>query len=179
MWLDGALLTSAFLATYARAEAGWPEDIVTRLGMVMVAGQAGASLLLGWMSGRKGGGATGFLAAQLFTRAVLMAVLAAAALGPAMPAAVLLALAAGLLSASDIVVHPNVLLELGPRHARTDLMTLGTLVLTPTLMVVPPAAGLAIGFFGHRPVFIFAAAAGLAGLWLLLGLRRSMKRAAM
>ena len=93
-----------------------------------------------------------------------------AALGPAAPAAILLAVAAGLRLASEFVVHINILLESGSRRLRMDMIVLGAVTLMPATLVIPPLAGLAIQWCGHRSVFLIAVLLALPGvmqLWRL------------
>jgi len=167
--LDGGLLAGSFFTTYSRIEGGLDEKSVTFLGLLLVFGQAGGSLVLGWMS-RNSRGPSRYISAQLAARLVVFISLLMAALGPPLPAACLLAFSAGLLSATDMVINPNILLEMGSRRDRTDMITLGTVMLTPTLMLIPTLAGAGIERMGHRPVFLAASAmcaAGLAMLWRL------------
>jgi hypothetical protein len=99
---------------------------------------------------------------------VSLCALAFAAFGPAPTAAVLLAVAAGLRMCAEFVVHPNILLESGPRASRTDMLTLGAIVLMPATALIQPAAGAAIALAGHRSVFALVAALAapaLVALW--------------
>jgi hypothetical protein len=119
---------------------------------------------------RNSRGPSRYLAAQLAARTAVFASMLLAALGPAVPAACLLAFSAGLLSASDMVINPNILIEMGPVRNRTDLITLGTVMLSPALVIIPTLAGAGIGRLGHRPVYLAASlvcAAGLVMLWRL------------
>ena len=168
MLLDGAVLTSAFLATYSRMEGGMNERTVMQLGSLVVLSQAAGSLVLGWITGRRregsGRGPDSYVRAQWLARSAMMFCLFFAVLGPAKEAAFLLAVGAGLLASSEMVVHPNVLMEMGPRHHRADMMILGTVIFTPNTLLIPPLCGTAIRLIGHRPVFGLAVVIGLVGL---------------
>jgi len=166
--LDSGLLAGAFFTTYSRIEGGLNEKAVTFLGILLVGGQAAGSLGLGWMT-RNSRGPARYISAQMAARVAALASMLMAALGPAYPAACLLAISAGLISASDMVINPGILMELGRRRDRTDMVTLGTLMLTPALLVIPTLGGAGIERLGHRPVFLAASclcAAGLILLWL-------------
>jgi len=167
--LDSGLVAGAFFTTYSRLDGALDERSVTLLGILLVAGQAGGSFFLGWMT-RNSRGPSRYLAAQLAARVAVFISMLLAALGPAVPAACLLAFSAGLLSASDMVINPNILMEMGPVRNRTDLITLGTIMLSPALLIMPTIAGAGIGRWGHRPVYMVASvicAAGLVMLWRL------------
>ena len=167
--LDGGLVAGAFFTTYSRLDGRLDEKSVTLLGTLLVAGQASGSFFLGWMT-RNSRGPSRYIAAQLVARVSVFISMMMAALGPAVPAACLLAFSAGLLSASDMVIHPNILMEMGPIRSRTDLITLGTIMLSPALLIIPTIAGAGIERMGHRPVFLAASAmcgAGLIMLWRL------------
>ena len=124
--------------------------------------------MLGWITGRRregsGRGPDSYVRAQWLARSAMMFCLFFAVLGPAKEAAFLLAVGAGLLASSEMVVHPNVLMEMGPRHHRADMMILGTVIFTPNTLLIPPLCGTAIRLIGHRPVFGLAVVIGLVGL---------------
>jgi len=168
--LDGGLLAGAFFTTYSRLEGQLDEKAVTFLGILLVFGQAGGSFFLGWMT-RNSRGPTRYIYAQLTARVAVFISMLMAAAGPPIPAAYLLAFSAGLLSASDMVINPSILMELGSRRNRTDMITLGLLMTTPALLIIPTLAGAGIERLGHRPIFLVASgmcAVGLLMLWRLV-----------
>lgn len=169
--LDGGLLAGAFFATYSRFEGRLDEKSVTQLGIILVGGQAVGSLFLGWLT-RDSRGPARYLFAQIVARTFVVASFLVAALGPAMPAAFLLAFSAGLISATDMVINPNILMEMGTTRDRTDLITLGTILLAPALLLIPPLSGALIERIGHRPVYLAASLACTAGLLMIWRLYR-------
>ncbi len=171
IWLEVGVLSGAFFTTYSRTEAGMGETFVTWLGMLVIICHAVMSLALGWLSGHleKEGAAPrqAYLQTQWLIQAVRLGTMAFAAAGPARPAALLLALSAGIGITSELVVHPNILLEMGVKRLRTDMITLGAVTLMPATLVLPPLGGFLIGKLGHRMAFGLAALAGLPGLYRL------------
>jgi len=174
--LELGALSAGFAATYAREEARLSEHRVTQFGILVVASEAVASIVFGWLSRRfeRGGwGARGgFLRAQAVAQGISYAALGYAAAGPAGPAAVCLILAIGVRVCADFVLHSNILLHLGGPRARLDAMALGSVTLMPASILVQYGGGWAIELFGHRPVFavaVLAALPALRGLWRLGG----------
>jgi hypothetical protein len=174
--LELGALSGGFAATYSREEARLSEHRVTQLGILVVAGEAVASLGFGWLSRwleRRGGGARGgFVRAQALAQAASFAALGLAAAGPAGPAAVVLIVSIGVRVCADFVLHSNILLTLGGKEARLDAMALGAVTLMPASVAVQYGGGWAIELFGHRPVFLAAvllSVPALVELWRLGG----------
>jgi MFS family permease len=169
--LEWGGLTVAFLATYSRLEANLSEHLVTWLGTLVVLVHAAASLAVGsglaWLERRGHPVRRLYLGAQWVAQAFSLCALVFAAFGPAVPAALLLAIAAGLRMCAEFVIHPNILLEAGPRAARTDMLTLGAIVLMPATAIVQPVAGWGIALVGHRVVFALAGALAVGALVVL------------
>jgi len=183
--LEVGALCGGFAATYAREEARFTEHRVTQLGILVVASEAVASLGFGllsrWLERGRSGLRGGFLRAQAVAQAVSFVALGFAAAGPAGPAAVVLILAIGVRVCADFVLHSNILLTLGGKHARLDALALGAITIMPASILVQYGGGWAIELFGHRPVFwgaVLVALPALAGLWRLGGqLSRPRRRA--
>jgi len=147
--------------------------VVTSFGTLVVLSHAvmstGFSACSGWLERRIRPARRLYLRAQWVAQTVSIAALLFAAFGPAGPAAVVLAVAAGIRLSSEFVIEPNVLLESGTRADRTDMLTIGAVVMMPATFVLPLVAGKAIDLAGHRPVF---AGAGLLALPALMALWR-------
>lgn len=174
VWLGLGALTFGFLATYGRAEAGLNEHVVTTFGMLVVLSHAvmstGFSACSTWLERRIRPARRLYLRAQWVAQTVSVAALLFAAFGPASTAMVVLAVAAGVRLSSEFVIEPNVLLESGTRAGRTDMLTIGAVVMMPATFILPLAAGRAIDLVGHRPVFAGAgllAVPALVALWRL------------
>jgi MFS family permease len=173
IWLGGGGLAFCFLATYSRAEVALSEHATTWLGELVVVGEAASclalSLLIGTMLRRSASGHRDvYIRIQWIIQLGFMAALALAALKPCLVSAIVLALAAGLGVAGDLVAHPNIIYESGPSRRHTDMIALAAVMLSIVTMILPPLAGYAIGLFGHRVVFaaaVLAGLPGLAGLW--------------
>lgn len=155
--LELGALCMVFVATYGRLEGGLSEHAVASLGFLIVACEAGACVLLGAVFRRLDARGIppwrSYLLAQVGAQGCSLVALLAAAVGPAGPAAALLAVAAGLRLAAEFVIHPNILLELGGRRSRLDAIALGAFTLMPASLGFMLVSGRAIDAFGHRPVF--------------------------
>src|SRR5687768_16513606 len=115
--LELGAMCGAFMATYGRTEAGFSEHVVASFGTVFVAALAVSCILLGALATRLETRRTSAVRTYLLTQGAAQALsllaLLAAAVGPAGPATWAIVAAAGLRVGADLVIHPNILIELG------------------------------------------------------------------
>jgi len=183
MWVQVGMLTGAFAATYSREEAGLGEHTITWFGLIAVAGEAAFSWPLGWLGSRLASGdasaRAAYIRTQFVVQSLVMGSLLFAALRPGLPAAMALVLVTGLCVAADLVIHPNILIEMGTPRLRADFIALGAVVLMPAMAVIGPLAGWVIELIGHRWTFGLAALVGVPGLvnlWRLSSGRKASAR---
>ena len=180
MWVQVGMLTGAFAATYSRAEVGLGEHTITWFGLVAVAGEAAFSWPLGWMGSRLASGnasaRAAYIRTQFAVQVLVMTALLFAALRPGLPAAMALVLVTGLCVAADLVIHPNILIEMGTPRLRADFIALGAVALMPAMALIGPLGGWVIEHVGHRWTFGLAALVGIPGLvnlWRLSSVRKT------
>ncbi len=181
LWTSAGILAMTFLATYSREEAALSEHAITRLGYVSLVVQGVASYLLGWMSSPRGlpagSEAERNVKVMMLSTTFVLGAVFFAAVGPAVPAAIGLAAAIGMIVASDLTLSPNVLMALAPVKLRADIVALGTIVPVPVVLFVPPVCGLLIEAAGHRIVFLVLSIVSASGLVKLNRLVKDLRGA--
>jgi len=161
--------TAGFLAVFfGRPEGGSvPAATVIRLGAFLALAQGMASYALGWLGdriGHKVGVLTGALAQAA---AIVIAYLGRGELACGACFVIL-----GVAFSAGWVSHLNMLFETCPHENRAAHITLGSLLLSPFVMVVPVATGALVAKLGWRTGIGLALVPTLMGVaWLALAVR--------